>query len=144
MQKLRLAIVVSHPIQHFCPQYVSFAKHPHIVLKVFFGSSLGYRPYIDDHFKEKISWGNLNLEKFDHVFLNGDHPIPVTKKLDAPSLGKELEAFSPHILITYGYFQKLQRRAFAWARKNLVPIAYISDAELRQQRGFFKKIFIYI
>ena len=48
--KLKIAIVVSHPIQHFCPQYVSFAKNKDIELKVFFGSALGHKKYTDnDH-----------------------------------------------------------------------------------------------
>ena len=63
--ELRVAIVVSHPIQHFCPQYVSFAKNKNIELKVFFASALGYKKYADANFKKEISWGNLQLEKFN-------------------------------------------------------------------------------
>ncbi len=87
----RIAIVVSHPIQHFCPQYVSFAKNKNVSLKVFFGSALGYKKYVDVNFKQEISWGNLNLDKFDHIFLNGDAVLQSDKKLDALSLDKELE-----------------------------------------------------
>lgn len=35
MLKIKIAIVVSHPIQHFCPQYASFAKDDEIELKLF-------------------------------------------------------------------------------------------------------------
>ena len=68
----RIAIVISHPIQHFCPQYVSFSENPNIILKVFFASTLGYKKYKDLNFDQEISWGNLNLDKFDHTFLNGE------------------------------------------------------------------------
>ncbi len=145
-KKLRIAIVISHPIQHFCPQYVSFSKNKSIEFKVFFGSALGYQSYIDQNFKKEISWANLNLEKFDHFFLNGDKVIPPDRNLDAPSLEKELSEYNPDVLFTYGYFQKLQRRASRWAKKNKVAIAYISDSELRHRENkskeFLKSIFL--
>jgi glycosyltransferase involved in cell wall biosynthesis len=135
---LKIAIVVSHPIQHFCPQYVSFAANEKVQLKVFFGSALGYKKYTDKNFKQEISWGNLNLHKFDHVFLNGEAVLPSDKNLDAPSLEKELLDFAPQLLIVYGYFQALQRRAYRWAVKNKVPLAYISDSELRHRSNLLK------
>ena len=137
---LKIAIVVSHPIQHFCPQYVSFAENENIELKVFFGSVLGYKKYVDVNFKEEIAWSNLNLDKFEHVFLNGDAVLQADKNLDAASLEKELELFNPGLLIGYGYFQKLQRRAKRWAVKNKIRFAYISDAEGRQQRHPLKEL----
>ncbi len=138
-EKIKIAIVVSHPIQHFCPQYVSFAKNPAVTLKVFFGSALGYKKYRDENFKQEIAWDNLELDKFDHVFLNGDAVIQPDKNLDAPSLIAELESFGPDLLISYGYFQLLQRRAKSWAVKNKIPVAYISDSELRHQRNQVKE-----
>lgn len=143
MQPLKIAIVVSHPIQHFCPQYVSFAKNSGLNIKVFFGSVLGYKPFKDNNFKEVISWNNLNLDKFEHIFLNGDEELPVTAAIDAISLNRELSAFNPELVITYGYFQKLQRHACSWAKKNNIALAYISDSELRQKIGFFKQALKY-
>lgn len=145
-KKIRIAIVISHPIQHFCPQYVSFAQNKDIELKVFFASMLGYKKYADINFKEEISWGNLQLDKFDHLFLNGEQIIQPDKNLDAPSLENELNAFNPDVLFTYGYFQKLQRRANSWALKNKVLLAYISDSELRHLanpvKEFLKSFFL--
>ncbi len=54
--KLRIAIVISHPIQHFCPQYVSFTQNKNVELKVFFASTLGYKKYVDVNFGKEISW----------------------------------------------------------------------------------------
>ncbi len=139
MNTLKVAVVVSHPIQHFCPQYVSFSGSKNISLKVFFGSALGYRRYHDENFKQEISWGNLQLEKFDHLFLNGELVLPSDSKLDAKNLEKELLNFAPHVIIQYGYFQKLQRRAYAWANKNKVPIAYISDSEMLHPTSIIKQ-----
>lgn len=138
--KHRIALVVSHPIQHFCPQYVSFARNSDVVFKVYFGSALGLKKYYDPNFKNEISWANLKLDQFDHCFLNGDEVLPSDGKLDAPSLDKELSSFQPDVIIIYGYYQKIQRRAHRWALVNKVKLAYISDSELRHSRSRWKEL----
>jgi glycosyltransferase involved in cell wall biosynthesis len=140
---MKIAIVVSHPIQHFCPQYVSFAENKNIELKVFFASRLGLDKYLDVNFKQEISWGDLQIEKFEHEFLNGAAVLQSDKNIDAPALDNALLAFAPDLLITYGYFQKLQRRAHKWAKNNKVPVAYISDSELRHKRNRLKEFVKY-
>jgi glycosyltransferase involved in cell wall biosynthesis len=134
-QKIRVALVVSHPIQHFCPQYASFANNAGIELHVFFGSRLGLNKYYDPQFKKEIAWDNLGLDRFPHTFLNGEVVLPSGASLDAPSLDSQLAAFQPDVVIVYGYFQKLSRRAHKWAKKNGVSLGYISDSERRHRRN---------
>ena len=141
--KPKLAIVVSHPIQHFCPQYASFARSGLVQLKVFFLSGLGMKKYQDPDFKEEISWGNLQLDQFDHVFLNQGRVIPADKSLDAAELEQVLDAFDPELLIIYGYFQRFQRKAHRWSLKKKIILAYVSDSERRQQRNRFKEMLKY-
>ena len=136
----RLAIVVSHPIQHFCPQYASFARLPGVQLKVFFASALGLKKYVDKNFGREVSWGNLRLDAFDHVFMNGDAVLQSDGGIDAVSLPAELDAFRPDSIVSYGYYQKLQRMAHKWAGRNKVPVAFISDGENRQKRPLHKRI----
>lgn len=142
-ESIRIAVVVSHPVQHFCPQYVSFAENKEVELKVFFASALGYKKYVDPSFNEEISWGNLNLDKFAHEFLNGDKALIPDKNIDALTLDKALDNFDPQLVITYGYFQKLQRRAKNWAKKKGIQVGYISDSELRQRRNAIREIVKY-
>jgi glycosyltransferase involved in cell wall biosynthesis len=143
MSTHKLAIIISHPIQHFCPQYASLAAHPDLTVKVFFASALGYKKYLDPNFKKEIAWGNLRLEAFDHVFLNGGEALPADKELDAPELDAALTAFAPDVVLVHGYFQPFQRRAYQWARKQGVPMAYISDSERRQKRSGLKEMLKY-
>src|SRR5690348_7963202 len=137
--KIRMAIVSSHPIQHLCPQYVSFSHNDQVECKVFFGSALGLRKYMDQNFGQEIYWNNLNLDQFNHHFLNGDKIIQPNKNLDVDTLEKELENYHPDMVFTYGYFQKLQRRTYRWAIRNDVPLVYISDSELRHRTNRFKQ-----
>jgi len=140
---MKLAIVVSHPIQHFCPQYASLAKHPDLQVKVFFASALGHKKYVDESFKQEISWDNLRLDEFDHQFLNEERVLPADAGLDAPELDEALAMFAPDVVVVYGYFQKYSRRAYRWARRNRVKLGYISDSELRQQRSAVKELLKY-
>ena len=140
---MNVAIVVSHPIQHFCPQYISFSNIPGINVKLFFASMLGYKKHTDKNFGQEVIWNNLRMDEFEHVFLNGDQVLLSNKELDAIRLDEALDQFKPNVIITYGYFQKVQKRAHKWANNKKVPIAYISDAENNQKREQWKQIVKY-
>ncbi len=142
-KKLRFAIVSSHPIQYWCPQYVSFAKIPGLEVKLFFASAMGYKSYLDKNFGQEIVWNNLRLDEFDHMFLNGDAVLPSTAQLDAPNLEEELELFKPDVVLNYGYYHKVQKRLYNWASSKKVPIVYMTDAENRQKRKLWKSILKY-
>lgn len=157
LNKPRIALIVSHPIQHFCPQYKSWAKILGDDFKVFFGSKLGVKPYYDENFKKDISWSNLFLDEFNHEFLNGDAIIASDKSLDSSKLEERLIDFLPNIIIVYGYFQKIQQRAYNFALANKIKIAYISDSEMMHKgswktnlikqfylRKYFRKIDIFL
>ena len=120
---MRLAVVVSHPIQHFCPMYASWASIEGINLKVFFASNLGAAKYIDPNFGKEISWDNLYLDKFNTEFLNGDKTLQSTPTLDASNLDEKLNEFAPNLLVHYGYYHQFAKRARNWAIKNNIKIA---------------------
>ena len=135
----RVAIVVSHPIQHFCPQYVTLATSDAWEICVFFASSIGRDAYVDRNFGTRVQWGSLGLEAFPHVFLNAE-PIPVSADLDAPGLEEALDAFRPNVVICYGYSQKYQRRARRHAQARGWAIYHIADSELAGTRSLSARI----
>jgi len=110
MSRPKLAIVVSHPIQHFCPQYSSWAKNTKLQIKVFFASSQGLNEYYDINFRKVVQWKNLILD-FDHEFLPCADDRAVEQKIDCPEIVVNLKEFNPDIVLVYGYIQPLQRRA---------------------------------
>jgi glycosyltransferase involved in cell wall biosynthesis len=140
LNKPKIAIIISHPIQHFCPQYVSYAQSNDWKIKVFFASSVGINDYEDKDFKETISWQNLCIDQFSHEFLNDRKAVTINSKIDAPDLNKRLDDLNPDVIIIYGYRQKLQRRTYLWAIKKNKKIIYISDSE-NNHRVSLAKIF---
>ncbi len=137
---MNIAIVVSHPIQHFCPMYASWAKNEKIRLKVFFASNLGSVAYYDSNFGKAIKWDNLYLHEFDHCFLNGEKTCEVNKNLDAINLEIELNDFQPDLVIQYGRIYRFNKRLRHWLRNNNnVKSAYISDSEDRHIENPIKR-----
>jgi glycosyltransferase involved in cell wall biosynthesis len=134
----RVAVVVSHPIQHFCPQYTSWAKLSHVDLEVFFASDHGLSAHEDEGFGRVVQWHGIELG-FPHEFLDGAKGRAVGSRLDSADLGDRLSTFSPDVVVVYGYAQRLQRRALRWARSTSVAVFMIADSELRASRNWSRR-----
>src|SRR5216684_2228301 len=67
---IRLAIIVSHPIQYFAPWFRELDRVPDIDLKVFFCCDWGLKEYVDPGFRTKMAWDIPLLEGYDHEFLS--------------------------------------------------------------------------
>ena len=133
--KTKLAIVVSHPIQHFVHLYRALAAEPSIELKVFFCSKIGLKPYFDVDMNQQITWAMDLLSGYDHEFLPEADRIDKTSwKLNNPSVGAALSKFAPDVLLVYGYSQITQLRALAWARMKGVPVLMKSDTNAVEHR----------
>ena len=53
---LRLAIIVSHPIQYYVPLYRRLAKRKDVEIKVFFTWHGADKPMLDQGFKREVAW----------------------------------------------------------------------------------------
>ena len=135
---VRLAVVFSHPIQHFCPQQTSWAALDGVGLRVFFASRDGLDAYYDREFDRPVRWDELPLD-FPHEFLAGAERRRVTAAIDAPALAHRLAAFRPDCICVHGYSQPLARRAITWARTAGVPVLMVGDSELRRKRPWARR-----
>jgi glycosyltransferase involved in cell wall biosynthesis len=140
MQNYRVAVVISHPIQHFCPQYTSWNKIENVNLLILFASNHGLAAYEDKGFGRTVKWDGLKLD-FPHEFLSDADGKAIGSSLDAADLADRLTAFSPDVVVIYGYSQTLQRRALRHSKAANIPVLMISDSELRASRGWLKRIF---
>jgi len=135
----RVAVILSHPIQHFCPQYCSWARLPLVLLHVFFASRHGLSPYQDRDFGRTVEWAGLRLD-FPHTFLPGSDERQVDSGIDCAELDVALDDFAPDTVVIYGYAQKLQRRTAKWARTHDVPTIMVSDSTTHQRTRCWKKL----
>lgn len=122
---MRVVIVATHPIQHFCPQYRSIARHAGIDLTVVFDSLKGVEEYRDEGFDRAIQWGPQLVNGFDWISLDRS----------GRNLSETLDQCAPEWLIVYGYSTPVAKLAWRWATTHPVRLAYISDSELRHKHS---------
>ena len=68
-KRVRLAYLVSHPIQYQAPLLRRIAQEPDIDLTVFFGSDFSIRGYKDEGFGVGVKWDVPLLDGYRHEFL---------------------------------------------------------------------------
>ena len=129
--KARLAIVVTHPIQHFVPFYRALAAHPGIELRVLFGIPIGVKSYFDAQMQTEILWQMDMLAGYSSEFLQElpEHRQSSFSLPNSRHLSSRLDAFAPDVVLVYGYSQMNSLRAIAWGRRRNVPVMMISDSE---------------
>ncbi|CAN5701982.1 hypothetical protein BH10ACI4_BH10ACI4_38590 [soil metagenome] len=67
--RIRVAYLVSHPIQYQAPLLRRIAEEPDIALTVLFASDFSTRGYQDAGFGVGVEWGVPLLDGYDHEFL---------------------------------------------------------------------------
>jgi glycosyltransferase involved in cell wall biosynthesis len=96
--RVRLAYLVSHPIQYQAPLLRRIAQEPDIDLTVFFGSDFSVRGYKDEGFGVGVKWDVPLVDGYRHEFL------PVIRDDANPG------TWSP---LNYGIFSRLRGSAGA-------------------------------
>ena len=136
-KKIRLAIVVSHPIQHFVHFYRALAAEPGIELKVFFCSKIGLKAYHDTEMNAVIKWSGDMVSGYDHEFLPEAESITKVsfKTINNPGINAALKGFAPDAVMLYGYSQTTQLRALLWCRLNRVPALMTGDGNFVTKRS---------
>lgn len=140
----RLAILVSHPIQHFAPWHAEAARRQALELKVFFYSDWGLSGLVDPGFGQSLTWDVPLLEGYEHEFLPMAQKLDVINdpRLDNPTVAEHLTAFAPDVVKVFGYSHKTTRRAADWAMRNRKPLLLYSDSNLKAQptwKGWLKR-----
>lgn len=134
--RLRLAVVVSHPIQHFCPLYAAIARSGRVEVIVLFASRSGIERYRDRDFGLDVQWGAGLLDGFESRFLPGAETRgDLTRSLDCAELPGVLNDIAPDAVLVYGFFHGISRRAIRWARRWRRGVLLIADSELLYPRG---------
>jgi len=68
---MRLAALLTHPIQYFAPLFRTLAALPELELTVYYGSQRGTVPLLDPGFGKAYTWDTPLLEGYRYKFLPG-------------------------------------------------------------------------
>jgi glycosyltransferase involved in cell wall biosynthesis len=142
MDKIRVAIIVSHPIQHHVHLYRALATVPELELRVFFGSNIGAKSYFDSQMGVEIRWNTDLLDGYANEFLPEAEAIRETGlwAVNNPSIIQALTAFDPQVVQLHGYAQLTLLRALVWCRWKQIPVLLWSDSSLLFQRRRIKSL----
>ena len=140
-KKMLVAIVISHPIQHFVHLYKALAKQDAIQLKVFFASKIGVKPYFDKEMAVEIHWAGDLLAGYDYEFLPEADDISETgfRQINNPSIIPALKNFAPDVVHLHGYAQLTTLRALLWCNFKHIPVLLSADSSLLYQRPAWKQ-----
>lgn len=122
---IRLAHVVTHPIQYFAPLYRALSDMEDIDLTVLFCSEHGVKPSFDAGFGMKIQFDVPLLDGYKNRFLKNRGPGGTTGKywnFDCPQMYEALVEGAFDALWVHGWAYKAQWQAFRSARRLGIPL----------------------
>ncbi len=143
MRKLKLAYLVSHPIQYQAPLLRRISLEPEIDLAVFFSSDLSVRDHVDEGFGRHVSWDVPLLEGYRYEFLpalGGSDGLTFFRPLNY-GLGRRLKEGAFDALWVHGWGNLGHMRAIATARKLGIKVLLRGEATLNEpRRGPIKRV----
>jgi glycosyltransferase involved in cell wall biosynthesis len=138
-KKVRLAYLVSHPIQYQAPLLRRIAQEPDIDLTVFFGSDFSVRSYQDEGFGVDVKWDVPLLEGYRYKFLpvirdDGTQTVttPLNYGIFSELRGREGEPRFD-LLWTHGYNMVNALHGMLAAKALGIPVLVRADMWLRDR-----------
>ena len=138
-KKVRLAYLVSHPIQYQAPLLRRIAQEPDIDLTVFFGSDFSLRSYQDEGFGVDVKWDVPLLDGYRHKFLpairdNGTQTVttPLNYGIFNELRGRNGEP-GFDLLWTHGYNMINALHGMLAAKALGIPVLVRADVWLRDR-----------
>jgi glycosyltransferase involved in cell wall biosynthesis len=138
-KKVRLAYLVSHPIQYQAPLLRRIAQEPDIDLTVFFGSDFSLRSYQDEGFGVDVKWDVPLLDGYRHKFLpvirdDGTQTVttPLNYGIFSELRGRDGEP-GFDLLWTHGYNMVNALHGMVAAKALGVPVLVRADMWLRDR-----------
>lgn len=129
---MRLAIVISHPIQYHAPLYSYLARDGRFDLHVFYMSDRGARPYYEPFAKTMVRHDNPILAGYAYTFLKEGEPhgwwAKKTEQLSSRLTG-ELARFRPEAVYFHGYTNPSFWPAMRWCRRSGVRVLLRGENE---------------
>jgi glycosyltransferase involved in cell wall biosynthesis len=139
---MRLAYLVTHPIQYQAPLLRRIAREPDIELRVFFASDLSLRSFFDPAFRQSIEWDVPLLEGYEYEFLptlGKKGPISFWQPLNY-GLVSRLKAGDFDALWVHGYMRWHHWVAMAAAKRLGIKVLVRDEATpMSRERGTLKQ-----
>lgn len=130
---IRLAFVVSHPIQYYAPLYRLLARRDDMAVRVFFTWHAATSPMKDPGFAQEIAWDIPLTDGYDHTLIppvgsdTGPHRF---LGLRNPGLIRELLAWRPTAVHVTGYAHLSHLQTLLALSRRRIPTLFRGDSHL--------------
>ncbi len=131
--KLRLAVVVSHPIQYYVPLYQSLARRSDLEIKVFYTWHAGGEAVLDRGFDAPVAWDIPLREGYEFELVANRARHPGTHHflgLQNPSLLPQLMKWAPDVVHVTGWAWWSHLRLLRQLHRLGVPVLFRGDSHL--------------
>ena len=136
-QPLRLAIVVSHPIQYCVPLYRSLAKRDDLEIKVFFTWHAATGVEFDPGFEREFRWDIPLTEGYEYELVPNRSRNPGTHHfwgLRNPELVRRVMDWRPNAVQITGYAYASHLNAIRSFHRRGVPVLFRGDSHLLNEQ----------
>src|SRR5439155_17268814 len=135
---IRLAIIVSHPIQYYVPLYRRLAKRKDVEIKVFFTWHGAESPILDQGFKREVAWDIPLRDGYEFEVVPNVSRKPGTHHfwgLQNPRLLSAVLEWQPDAVFLTGYAYASHLKAMHAFFTRSVPLLFRGDSHLLNQTG---------
>lgn len=136
-RSVRLAIIVSHPVQYYVPLYRRLAARDDVAIKVFFTWHGGTAPVFDQGFRQPVAWDVPLTQGYPHVTVPNVARDPGTHHflgLRNPTLVAAVAAWQPDAVHVTGYAGLSHVDALRAFRRRGIPVLFRGDSHLLDAR----------
>jgi glycosyltransferase involved in cell wall biosynthesis len=144
MNRAKLAIVSTHPIQYYAPVFRELAKSKLLAPRVFFTwSQTAAGPVFDPGFGTRFSWNVPLLQGYDHEFVRNVAARPGSDHffgIHNPDLNRAIVEWGADAVLVYGWSLRSHLAALRYFKGKL-PVLFRGDSTLLDpQRSWRRRI----
>ena len=107
MTSIRLAVLITHPVQYFRPVFAALANDSAVELRVFFGCDHGAKPSLDPDFGVQFAWDCSPTQGFEHTWISHRPLTDLSRWLAAVPLALktccQIHRFQPDAVLVFAY-----------------------------------------
>jgi glycosyltransferase involved in cell wall biosynthesis len=142
-RKVRIAHLVSHPVQYLVPVYRELSKSPDIDFTVYFFSDTSLGKHFDVEFGREFAWSTELLGGYNYKFLPSSKGKPTGQKLEWPNWDvlAEVRHERYDLIWINTYMGTNAVLARIGALFSGTPVVFRDDTNLLTPRPFWKRAF---
>lgn len=140
-QRIRLAILSTHPIQYHAPWFRALARQPEIDLQVYYCHRAAAHEQ-GAGFEVAFDWDVPLLDGYQHTFLRNVSGMPSLGRfngLNNPEIGDVIASGAADIVLVNGWHYRSAWQAIRACWRSNVPVIARGDSHLHSPRSAVRK-----